>query len=297
LWGNVVLVGGSVVVVATVVVGEGTVVVEPLGGGGGVVVVVPPGVVVVVVEGTVVVVLVVVEEGTVVVVVVVDVVVVVAGTVVVVVDVVVVVAGTVVVVVVPTPLRLRMENTPESNRSLPTATHGLLLEQLTPERPPSPVPSSATGLSVDQLQVPEAYVPVVVTPSSFASNPTAAHSVTEAQLTPYKTPVLVPSLATELSVDQLQVPEAYVPVVVTLSSELSRPTATHSVVEGQLTASKAPDPAPSSATGLSVDQLQAPEAYVPMVVTPSPAASPPAATHSVVEGQLTPYNGPTMTFP
>jgi hypothetical protein len=47
------------------------------------------------------------------------------------------VEGTVVVVVLPPPLgtpRLRMEYIPESNRSLPTVTHGLLLEQLTPSR-------------------------------------------------------------------------------------------------------------------------------------------------------------------
>jgi hypothetical protein len=41
-----------------------------------------------------------------------------------------------VVVVVPPPplLRLRIENIPESLRSVPTAKHGLLLEQLTPLR-------------------------------------------------------------------------------------------------------------------------------------------------------------------
>jgi hypothetical protein len=122
-----------------------------------------------------------------------------------------------VVVVVPPPLllRLRIENTPESNRSLPTATHGLLLEQLTANRRPLPVPSSATVLSVDQLQVLEAYVPVVVTLSPTLSRPTATQSVVEAQLTPSSEPSPVASLTTGLSVDQVQVLEAYVPIVVT----------------------------------------------------------------------------------
>jgi hypothetical protein len=67
----------------------------------------------------------------------------------------------------------------------------------------------------------------------------------------------------------------------------SRPTATHSVVEGQLTLLKGPASAASLTTGLSVDQLQEPEAYVPIEVTPCWALSKPTATHSVAEGQLT----------
>jgi hypothetical protein len=183
--------------------------------------------------------------------------------------------------------------TPSRDLSCPTATHSVTEGQFTPFKAPSPVPSSATGLSVDQLQVPDAYVPTVVTPSLALSLPTATHSVTEGQFTAPRPPVTVPSAATGLSVDQLQAPDAYVPTVVTPSSEWSCPTATHSVVEGQLTPERIPWPVPSLATELSVDQLQAPDAYVPMVVTPSPLMSYPAAKHSVIEGQLTAFKTPS----
>jgi hypothetical protein len=183
--------------------------------------------------------------------------------------------------------------TPLLSLSSPTATHNVVEGQLTPFKVPSPVPSSTTELSVDQLQAPEAYVPTVVTPSSLAPYPAATHSVVEGQLTPSKVPSPDPSSTTELSVDQLQAPETYVPTVVTPSLLPSYPAATHSVTEGQLTASSSPVLVPSLATALSVDQLQAPEAYVPTVMTPLPGkASLPTATHSVIEGQLTPFKTP-----
>jgi hypothetical protein len=182
--------------------------------------------------------------------------------------------------------------TPSLASSSPTATHSVVEGQLTPHNKPEPVPSLATALSADQLQVPDVSVPIVVTPSPEPSVPTATHCVVKGQLTALKAPKPVPSLATRLSVDQLHVPDVSVPVVVTPSPELSVPTATHSVGEGQLTALKEPPAVPSLATALSVDQLQVPDVSVPMVVTPSPALSSPTATHSVIKGQLTALKEP-----
>jgi hypothetical protein len=163
--------------------------------------------------------------------------------------------------------------TPSTDLSVPTAAQSVVEAQVTPYRTPPPVPSSATALSVDQLQLPAAYVPTVVTPSVASSSPTAMHSVVDGQLTEFKRPTPVPSSATALSVDQLQLPAAYVPTVVTPSAEASCPTAMHNVVDGQLTSFNRPSPVPSSVTVLSVDQLQLPAAYVPIVVTPSPLLS------------------------
>jgi hypothetical protein len=150
----------------------------------------------------------------------------------------------------------------------PTATQSVVEGQLTATRPPAP----STALSGDQLQAPEAYVPTVVTPLAL-SCPTATHSVVEGQLTPYRKPRPFESEITTSSVDQLQAFEAYVPTVVTPLLSLSSPTATQSVAERQFTLSKMLPPVPSLATGLSADQLQAPEAYVPMVVIPEGVAS------------------------
>jgi hypothetical protein len=152
----------------------------------------------------------------------------------------------------------------------PTATQSVVEGQLTAARPPA---APSTALSGDQLHDPDAYVPTVVTPLPALSCPTATHSVVEGQLTPYRKPRPFESEITTSSVDQLQAFEAYVPTVVTPLLSLSSPTATQSVAERQFTLSKMLPPVPSLATGLSADQLQAPEAYVPMVVIPEGVAS------------------------
>jgi hypothetical protein len=75
----------------------------------------------------------------------------------------------------------------------------------------------------------------------------------------------------------------------------STPTASHFVAVGQLTEVSLVCPLASGVTMDSVDQVQAPPALVPVVVTPSPvapavgdeAASSPTATQVRADGQLT----------
>jgi hypothetical protein len=105
-------------------------------------------------------------------------------------------------------------------------------------------------------------VPIDATAVVVPPSPTAAHRVVLGQLTLRNCVGVEPCGTTSVGVDHDQVFDASMPTA-TIAVAASYPTATHSVVEGQLRDFKMPPPVLSGVISLPVVQDQLPAADVP----------------------------------
>jgi hypothetical protein len=135
--------------------------------------------------------------------------------------------------------------------------------------------------------------------------PTATHRVAEGQLTEASRVLPEASGATSDSVDHVQAPRTRVPVVATPSAvassvecdALSSPTATHVVLDGQLTERRPPNPVAPGGTIAALDHSHRVPFHLADATIPFWDTLSPTATHIVAVGQLTPMSRSIPVLP